>query len=63
MLETLAAAGHAGAMLQLGKAYANGHGLARNPTRARDWSGQAARAGDEGAGRSLQAERLAAARG
>ena len=39
-------------MLQLGKAYASGEGLARNPAQARDWLTRAAQAGN------VEAERL-----
>ena len=54
MLEALAAAGNVGAMLQLGKAYASGAGLPRNPARARDWLSRAAEAGNEEARQILR---------
>ena len=59
----MAAAGHAGAMLQLGKAYADGCGLGRDPARARDWLGRAAQAGNEEAERMLREDNFRVARG
>ena len=54
-LEAMAAAGNAGAMLELGKAYAEGAGLRRNPALARKWLGEAAKAGNQEAKAILQA--------
>ena len=54
----MAAAGHAGAMLELGKAYAEGAGLRRNPALARKWLGEARRPATRRQKRSCRPDRV-----